>query len=147
MKIIKFVLLVFLISSLSISVSALNLDVDNDLSSFVNENLINKGNTNSLTNPFFVNIPEAETKEENLALKREEFTEANLERIIEEKRGQILTINGVISTSDKTALLINYQNINHVLQVGDSINNLRLLSYQNGDAIFIFNGNKIRISY
>lgn len=154
MRVIKFVFLVFLISSLSISALALNLDVDNDLSDFVNENLLNNTDSNGLINPFLIEIPETKKQEENLDPVRDDFIEENTNlpepelEVVEPKNEELLTINGVISASNnKTALLINYQNTNHVLRIGNSLDNYRLVSYQNGEATFIRNGNSIKISY
>jgi hypothetical protein len=154
MRVIKFVFLVFLISSLSISASALNLDVDNDLANFADENLLNNTDSNSLINPFLIEIPETKKQEENLDQVRDDFIEENTNlpepelEVVEPKKEELLTINGVISaSSNKTALLINYQNTNHVLRIGNSIDDYRLVSYQNGEATFIRNGNSIIISY
>jgi hypothetical protein len=153
MRVIKFVFLVFLISSLSISASALNLDVDNDLANFADENLLNNTDSNSLINPFLIEIPETKKQEENLDQVRDDFIEENTNlpepelEVVEPKKEELLTINGVISASNKLALLINYQNTNHVLKIGDTLDNYRLVSYQNGDATFVRNGNSIKISY
>jgi|GEM_PF-2007357 hypothetical protein len=159
MKHLKWLIFIILIITVNFTAFALNLDVDSDLSDFAQENLLTESETQNLKNPFFIKleVEEVPAEEEIVEAKDVETqpqTEAaapvdnRMERIVMPEPEPEIIINGVISASNsRIALLVNYQQNNHLLEIGDSIDSYELTAYKDGEATFIKNGREIKVSY
>ena len=158
MKTLRIIFTILLIISFSFSAYALNLEVDNDLDNFANQNLLNGNESENLNNPFFIKKEVIEAPEEEEVIERETLeeqiqpavvsTEIKEERIEKKESEPEIIINGVISAANsRLALLVNYQQEKHLLKIGSSLDGYRLTAYRDGEATFIKNGRKIKVSY
>lgn len=161
MKHLKWLIFIILIITVNCTAFALNLNVDNDLNDFAQENLLTENETQNLTNPFFIKqevekvpeeeeIMESENNETQAQTERVSPVENRVERIEipEPEPEPEIIINGIISASNsRIALLVSYQQDNHLIKIGDSIDSYKLTAYKDGEATFIRNGREIKVSY
>ena len=165
MKLIKYLIVVMIILFLNLPAAALNLEVDKTLVNFTEKNKLNENQLQNLNNPFRnkeLNTEQqsqeeretAEAKEESKVKAEKDSTNNKAEQQAEstdKSQKEPLTnisINGVLSTSNsRTALLINYNNESEVIEVGNTVDGFKLISYQNKTAVFIKNGKRIEVAY
>lgn len=153
MKYLKILFLIAFIFIFSSNVFALNLEVDNDLSDFAQENLLKEDEIKILKDPFYikkevVESPVKENKAESLLNSDENIHNDRIKTIEKKESEPDIIINGVISASNsRIALLISYQQQKHLLKIGDSFNDYRLTAYKNGKAIFKKNDKIFEIIY
>jgi hypothetical protein len=160
MKTIRIVFISLIMILFSFSAYALNLEVDNDLNTFANQNLLNGSESEKLNNPFFIKKEVVETlqPEEEEVLEKEtpeEQTqpavipaETREERVEKTESEPEIIINGVISAANsKIALLVSYRQEKHLLKIGSSVADYKLTAYRDGEATFVKNGREIKISY
>ena len=158
MKTLRIIFTIFLIILFSFSAYALNLEVDNDLNNFANQNLLNGNESENLNNPFFIKKEVIEAPAEEEVLERETIeeqtqpavvpTEIKEERVEKTEAEPEIIINGVISAANsRLALLVSYQQEKHLLKIGSSVDGYRLTAYRDGEATFIKNGREIKVSY
>jgi hypothetical protein len=158
MKTLRIIFTILLIISFSFSAYALNLEVDNDLNNFANQNLLNGNESENLNNPFFIKKEVVEAPEEEEVIERETIeeqtqpavvpTENSEERIEKKEAEPEIIINGVISAANsRLALLVTYRQEKHLLKIGSSLDDYSLTAYRDGEATFIKNGREIKVSY
>lgn len=153
MKIFKLLLIFILMLIINSSVSALDLDVEDDLNDFAVVNKLSSNQMQNLKNPFFVEIESAEITEavetdevdfpEELAVSEDTSQEEQV--VVSEPD---IVIDGIIKAANsRIALIVDYNQNKHLLKIGDTMNGYRLSSYQNGEAVFIKNGSTVRVEY
>lgn len=149
MKTLRIIFTILLISSFTFSAYALNLEVDNDLNNFANQNLLDVGDTQSLKNPFFIKkeVMEAPEEIEAAADLADNIIDDNRDGPETVSKPEII-INGVITAaSNRMALIVSYNQDKHLLKIGDIMDGYRLSSYKNGEATFVKNGDITKVSY
>jgi hypothetical protein len=159
MKILKLIFVMILFLTLNSTVFALNLDVDNNLKSFANQSLLDISDIKDLKNPFFIQKKiENDGSQNSLDLglnlpQKEEFNliKDNIKQQVDEQNNNYnppIKINGILRTSNSNlALLLNYQSQSEIIKIGESMDNYKLINYQDGEATFINQGKKLKVKY